>query len=151
MVSKLRIIWKQAVLPRLPMGSQLSDDDSMYWVTMWVSNVVTAALFLRFMVHSANQLYRRRVLAIQNSDERAVVTAWDIYQILSYLIGLASTSVHVLNIALLDVEWWAGGEGLCEGSAQELHACAGGLLWMGFLFYMRGYEMTSAAVPIIRQ
>lgn len=112
---------------------------------------VSILLLLRFIVKFFVLIVARNRIATQNGDSNTALNRNNILQGISYLLGLLSACTHTLNVAFLEEDWWAGGVGMCVGAMQEVHAAAGGCLWVGMLFYMRGFTHTEAAVPIIQR
>lgn len=118
---------------------------------MFCANGVSCLLLLRFILNLAKLNWARKKISDQNGDTISIRTKINAFQGVSYALGLTSAIVHLLDVALLEVEWWAGGQNMCIGTVQEVHAAAGGFLWVGILFYMRGFAHTEAAVPILQR
>ena len=113
--------------------------------------VVSIVLLLRFIVKFFFLISARKEIATKNGDSNTALNKNNILQGVAYFLGLLSACTHALNVAFLDADWWAGGVGMCAVAMQEVHAAAGGCLWIGILFYMRGFTHTEAAVPIIQR
>ena len=113
-----------------------------------VTSLIAALLLLRLLVREVIQLRDDSLLEYMRDG-------WNCFQVPSYFVALASIGYHSLDVVRL----WQQNEDpeldvLCDDSEQakrELHAFAGGAVWLGALFYMRGFERTAVAVPIIRQ
>jgi hypothetical protein len=112
---------------------------------------VAILLLLRFIVKFFVLILAQKRIATQNGDSNTALNKNNIFQGIAYFLGLLSACTHALNVAFLEADWWAGGVGTCAGAMQEVHAAAGGFLWVGILFYMRGFTHTEAAVPIIQR
>ena len=120
-----------------------------------IHGAINAATSLIATLLLLRLLYREVIQLRDDSLLEYIRDGWNCFQVPSYFVALASIAYHSLDVVRL----WQQNEDpeldvLCDDSEQakrELHAFAGGAVWLGALFYMRGFERTAVAVPIIRQ
>ena len=138
--------------------------------TSFTTTVTAALLVFRLLFMEAKHLQRART--------RYVGDALKILQIVSYLLALGSIALHCIDLVAIvrwhdnttrssilgeqgeegedaDTTWFGNALTRCEAQRsspwKNVHALAGGLLWICMLVYMRGFELTQTAVPMIQK
>jgi hypothetical protein len=113
----------------------------------YAANALPIILILRFISREGLQLYKLRQ---HGRWWEYFMEPWNFAQCGSYLLTLTSMIVHSRNVYLIqhDSDNLAVEE--CVG-LRELHALAGGTLWLGALFYLRAFKATENALPILAQ
>eukprot|EP01043_Picozoa_sp_COSAG02_P011016 COSAG02_NODE_399_length_23112_cov_1107.712349_17_plen_939_part_00 len=132
--------------------TRLSEAETSELTTSYVLNLIssgtTVFLVIRLVCREMVQVWRLKS-NVYFSD------FWNYFQLLSYPLAVASTLMHSASILAVWNETQDPSETIsCKDRGmhlRELHALAGGCVWFGLLFYMRGFDRTQTAVPIIKQ